>query len=190
MVSTIQKLQEDGTSTCVLHYTRADNHRVSQAKDIHLYSSTAQQYGSDVYHMSMSLGADMKKWRAGSTANLPAASSLPRQSSAEPATAEYPTAENGAGPSGAQHDEAGLSAEHRLRGLRLHGIHSTQAAADTLEARWRAMRLFTATTTQLRDFLGDHGLSTLGNKELLLKKAAAKLQALRGVGELQLCHQF
>ena len=52
------------------------------------------------------------------------------------------------------------------------------------------MRLFQATAAQLKDFLADHSLSTLGSKELLLRKAAAKLQELHGDGGLCTRHLY
>lgn len=75
------------------------------------------------------------------------------------------------------------SGQPRWRGLRLLGTLSTAFAAESMESKWKAMRLFQTKAEQLRDYLRDHGLTTFGNKELLLKKAAGKLQELYGNGK-------
>lgn len=137
--------------------------------------------------MSVSLGSGIRRWRANNSVSPSGAPTQPLQSQSQPLAADVARQKEAAGQTSAQEEVAGTSAPPRLRGLRLQGTLSAQAAAETLEARWKAMRLFTANTTQLKDFLADHGLSTLGYKDLLLKKAAAKLQELHGHGELRSC---
>jgi hypothetical protein len=170
LAQTLKKLEEDGTSSTILHYTRADNFRVTHSWDVKKLIDVDPDYAHDVRSMAHNLGDGMKELRK-STCNT--------ASGAEQAGPSLSQAPSPPGNPGSTEQSTPL---RRRCGLSLRGIGSDRSAADTMERLWRTRRLQQATVAQLRDFLMDHNISVVGTKPLLLDKAAAKLQDLHGDG--------
>lgn len=170
LAQTVKKLEQDGTSSTILHYTRAENYRVTHSQDVKKLVDIDAEYAYDVRSIAHNLGDGMKELRksSGNTAS--------GADEAGPSQSQLP-----APPGNPQTTRQAFPLRHR-RGLSLRGTGSVRSAANTMEQLWKTRRLQQATAGQLRDFLTDHSISVVGNKPLLLAKAAAKLQDLHGDG--------